>query len=284
MDRERCSSLLQRALSHGETSLHERIAETAESHARRSRDGFVFGSPPAVRVNCLFMPAEHAGQEKAPNAARTGPGALALIFAYYRCAPLPAALPCPGGVTPCCVRTRSRGSKLQCPGQQVARAPLSFDEIMLANERISFFELLLFFRDFDIVPTLMSKQELTCVWKKCLILNHHNAVVGIDHVVEHSFGLAEFLQLVACIALVAFGARSHAKPAPEAAIDALVEYLRLDSPLHARKIIQTRGRETQARTDEIRARATLLHPHTAPPLVSGASDVSTFDPAASATS
>ena len=143
MDRERCSSLLQRALSHGETSLHERIAETAESHARRSRDGFVFGSPPAVRVNCLFMPAEHAGQEKAPNAARTGPGALALIFAYYRCAPLSAALPCPGGVTPCCVRTRSRGSKLQCPGQQVARAPLSFDEIMLANERISFFELLL---------------------------------------------------------------------------------------------------------------------------------------------
>ena len=97
MDRERCSSLLQRALSHGDTSLHERIAETAESHARRSRDGFVFGSPPAVRVNCLFMPAEHAGQEKAPNAARTGPGALALMFAYYRCAPLSAALPCPGG-------------------------------------------------------------------------------------------------------------------------------------------------------------------------------------------
>ena len=173
--------------------------------------------------------------------------------------------------------------QLQYPGQQVARAPLSSTR-SCSRTSISFFELLLFCRDFDIVPTLMSKQELTCVWKKCLILNHHNAVVGIDHVVEHSFGLAEFLQLVACIALVAFGARSHAKPAPEAAIDALVEYLRLDSPLHARKIIQTRGRETQARTDEIRARATLLHPHTAPPLVSGASDVSTFDPAASATS
>ena len=282
-DRERCSSLLRRALSHGETSLHERIAETAESHARRSRDGFVFGSPPAVRVNCLFLTAEHAGQENvAQNAARTGPGALALIFAYYRCAPL-AAPPC-SAHDPCFHSLSGARSKLQCPGQQVARAPLSFDEIMLANERISFFELLLFCRDFDVVPTLISKQELMCVWKKCLILNHHNAVVGIDHVVEHSFGLAEFVELVACIALVAFGARPHSKPALEGAIDALVEHLRLDSPLHARKIIQTRGRETQARTCMRFALAPSFSILTAPPLLSRASDVSTFDRAASATS
>ena len=57
MDRERCSSLLQRALSHGETSLHERIAETAESHARRSRDGrqLVLGHVSALHVTPLLL-------------------------------------------------------------------------------------------------------------------------------------------------------------------------------------------------------------------------------------
>ena len=87
-----CSSLLQRALSQGETALHEQIIQqsAAESrHARRGRDGVVFG-PPAVRVNCLYLTAERLGQENVTqNSTRSGPGALALIFAYYRCVHTP---------------------------------------------------------------------------------------------------------------------------------------------------------------------------------------------------
>jgi len=121
---------------------------------------------------------------------------------------------------------------------------MSFDEITVCNERMSFFEMLLFCRDFDVVPALISKQELACVWKQSVIrhITHGDPVVGPDHVVEHSFALSEFVHLLASIAVVAFSARSA-----DAAVDALISHLHLDSPLHARKTIQTKGRETQRR-------------------------------------
>jgi hypothetical protein len=67
------------------------------------------------------------------------PGSLLMIFAFY--------------------------AKIQSWAGQLMRRLATFDQYRHLDATISFFELLVFCRDFKIVPTLISKRDIFNIWK-----------------------------------------------------------------------------------------------------------------------
>lgn len=161
------------------------------------------------------------GQVRAPPrpALRTGP--LSLIFDFY--------------------------ARLQEPGAQLGK-DRTYAMIQDCNTRLSFFEIMCFARDFDVVPKLMTKAALAYVWRVASALPNRSAENqgdGMGAQREAGLDITEFLMLLVRIALVAFAERSVGDP--ERAVRCLVEWLRLDEPKRVRQIVHTRGRQTQRR-------------------------------------
>ena len=139
-------------------------------------------------------------------------------------------------------------SKLQPPAQQLAQRGATYDEMKACNERLSFFELLQFCRDFEIVPSLVCKQALDVVWRLCAADHDHSSDKCHFRHTDHSRGhvrdcgmlFPEFLRLLVRLALVAFPQEED----PRLAARRLADFLKSSD---ARHLVRTKGRETQRR-------------------------------------
>ena len=146
-------------------------------------------------------------------------------------------------------------SKLQTPAHQLAQRGVTYEEIQNCNERLSLFELLQWCRDFGLVPSLVSKQDLDIVWRLCMAEHHRSR--GPTHYkhTDHSKGQVrdcglvfdEFLSAIVRIALVAFATDVVTDGDGRGAIRRMASFLRLADGAHARETIRTVGRETQRR-------------------------------------
>ena len=56
-------------------------------------------------------------------------------------------------------------AKLQSPNQQMATRNVTYELMCFANETLSFHELVVWMRDFKVVPTLLTRGELRFLWK-----------------------------------------------------------------------------------------------------------------------
>lgn len=139
--------------------------------------------------------------------------------------------------------------KLQTPAAQLAQGGLTYEEIRNCNNRLSFFELLSFCRDFAVIPDLVTKQNLEYIWR--VIIAEHNRSTDRAHFRHADFGLGqmrdagidldEFQAALVRIALIAFA------ETPEVAVNKLVEYLELGDVNKVKRVIRTKGREMQGR-------------------------------------
>ena len=160
------------------------------------------------------------GSVHAPPVVRDG--ALAIVFNWY--------------------------AALQTPHGQLMRAPLSYDEVRLCNESMSSYEMLQMLRDFDVIPQLVSKQDLGIVWR--LTARRHNTgksnnsnsagTTRGDAPAGYALHLPQFLDALCRLALL-----SWPDAPPTEALDRMVAHMRLDEAGHARKVVRVRGRETQ---------------------------------------
>ena len=179
---------------------------------------------PRVEVGCEYnardgMRPGHS-RRKVP-APKEASGAIPLIFEFY--------------------------SKLQSPGYQMGRG-LTYDEIANCNERLSFFELICFCRDFKVVPDLVAKSTVSYVWKIATSEAGRSGLRrggGGDAAAtrDAGLGLDEFLALLVRLSLVAYATAAIGKP--ELAVRRMVSFLKLDDIRRVRHVIKTQGRETQ---------------------------------------
>ena len=144
-------------------------------------------------------------------------------------------------------------AKLQDPQTQMQKKALTYDEIQRANETLSFYEMLLMMRDFDILPKLITKDELIFLWK---VGNIQNITAGKGPLRMLTF--REFIDMLTKVAIF-----SYNKPGlrqvviklngdmltPLEQVQSLAAYLHLEDYERVRSIIRTVGVET----------ATLLH-------------------------
>lgn len=146
--------------------------------------------------------------------------------------------------------------KLQSPGSQLARKGLSYEEISGCNETMSFFETLWFCRNFNVVPALISKNDLLQIWRELVVLRLFEER-DRDPVCMYGLNLRMFAGFLGVLAVAVahdptsrrtlFGAKSHGKKLTlEDKCARLAAYLHLDDVRHARQRLQSVGRETVA--------------------------------------
>jgi len=172
-------------------------------------------------------------------------------------------------------------AKLQKPGVQKMKKSLTFDEVNQANTTLSYFEFLCAVRDFDIVPNIITKNDVNGIWKCCKsrrgqrstpesVLNEvrqsegrrtgslggglSSAITDNASATLHFASLlttarssqlefSDFLEILCYVALVAF----NRKEDPEDKVRALVTFMHLDDASHVSNQIRTRGMQTSAR-------------------------------------
>jgi hypothetical protein len=144
-------------------------------------------------------------------------------------------------------------AKLQSPQAQMQKGGLTYDEIKISNETLSFYETLLLLRDFEVLPKLITKEELLFLWKVGNIQNIH---LGKDALRMLDF--RQFIDMLAKIAIFAYnkpGLRqvvirlNGEMITPLQQVQALAAYMHLEDHERTRNAVRTIGVET----------ATLLH-------------------------
>jgi len=222
------SEIMQRVLARPASESEARVAfGKLKRKFRRLGDEVVSGviqarADPKVVVGCEYNLRDGmvpGSQTRAPPPPKEQGGSLSLIFEFY--------------------------SKLQSPGFQMGRG-LTYEEIKNCNERVSFFELICFCRDFKIVPRLASKSTLQYLWKvataKCN-RSAGNAGDGDQSLRDAGLDLEEFLMILVRIALVAYATKAIGQP--QLAVQHLIRFLDLEHVEKIRHHIRTQGRETQ---------------------------------------
>jgi hypothetical protein len=139
-------------------------------------------------------------------------------------------------------------AKLQNPVTQMQKQSLTYDEIHIANETLSFYELLLLCRDFEILPKLITKEELKFLWKVSNIQRLREGKPPLRHL-----RLADFAELLSRAAILAYnkpGVKSlilavNKKMLSEREqIFSLACYLKLHDYNHVKQILVTVGHKT----------------------------------------
>lgn len=139
-------------------------------------------------------------------------------------------------------------AKLQNPTTQMQKGGLTYDEIKTSNETLSFYETLLLLRDFDVLPKLITKDELLFLWKVGNIQN-----ISAGKPVLRMLTFRDFLDLLAKIAVFAYskpGLRQLAvslNGEPLTALEqvqSLAAYLHLDDVERVRHVVRTVSVET----------------------------------------
>ncbi|GMI08580.1 hypothetical protein TrRE_jg6278 [Triparma retinervis] len=130
-------------------------------------------------------------------------------------------------------------SKLQKPGVQRMKKGLTFDEVSQANTTLSFFEFLCAVRDFDLVPNLVTKNDVNSIWKWCKSRRGRRST---PESVISELEFPDFVEILCCVSLVAFP-----DVGGEEAVGLLIKFMRLDEPRYVHNQISTRGMETSAR-------------------------------------
>lgn len=191
------------------------------------REPYTTLADPKVQLAFGFNAREHASYKAEANVApKELSGSLPLYFDFY--------------------------AKMQTPQAQMAQRSLTYLEIQHCNERLSYFELLVFCRDVGIVPDLIPKQTLEYVWKLSTMsgadrseTHHAHADSTASQLKDVGLDLSEFLKILVRIALVTFA--EAAMGAPRLAVEKFAVKLNLKSVNFARNHIRTTGRETQRR-------------------------------------
>lgn len=139
-------------------------------------------------------------------------------------------------------------AKLQNPTTQMQKGGLTYDEIKLSNETLSFYEILLLLRDFDVLPKLITKDELLFLWK---VGNIQRISAGLGSL--RMLGFRDFVDILAKIAVFAYnkpGLRQMVLSlngemlTPLEQIQSLAAYLHLEDYERVRKRVRTVGVET----------------------------------------
>lgn len=142
-------------------------------------------------------------------------------------------------------------AKIQSPRQKLAAKNPSYDAVQEASESLSFFELLVFCRDFRIIPKFLTKEELIFI---CKLINLQKAKLGQR--VTRLISLENFKDILARIALLAFNKPGMKRliiisngvmPSIHDQIFSLAIYLHLDDETWVKNRIRTTGRETVGR-------------------------------------
>ena len=116
---------------------------------------------------------------------------------------------------------------------------LSFAQIQRGASTITFAEMILLLRDFDVLPRLLSKRELRQVWQSRLREE--------DNVFYRELTYNEFVDYLTRCALLAFPKLDHPggkRYSSEFKINAFIQFLGIRSMSFVRKKLRTRGRET----------------------------------------
>ena len=142
-------------------------------------------------------------------------------------------------------------SKLQKPGVQKMKRALVFDEIRQANASLSYFELFVMFKNFDIIPNLVSKQEYLSIWQSCKARRGRRSEDGQQGNISE-LDYYDFLEVLVCTALVGFSKPGMCKDLSEISaplcVERLVEMLNLnDGGLHAARVINSKGKRELAK-------------------------------------
>lgn len=139
-------------------------------------------------------------------------------------------------------------AKLQNPSTQMQKGGLTYDEIKLANETLSFYELLLLLRDFNVLPKLITKDELLFLWKVGNIQRISNGKGSL-----RMLDIQEFVDMLAKIAVFAYnkpGLRQMVISlngemiTPLEQVQSLIAYLHLEDYERVRNIVRTVGVQT----------------------------------------
>eukprot|EP00753_Platysulcus_tardus_P016235 PLAT5515.1.p1 GENE.PLAT5515.1~~PLAT5515.1.p1 ORF type:complete len:681 (+),score=304.80 PLAT5515.1:59-2101(+) len=141
-------------------------------------------------------------------------------------------------------------AKIFSPSKQLSRRTLTYDEILRANNTLSFGEFLCLAKDTKITPQLLTKGELHLVWESL----HRSK----EDVFFQEMNYAQFLELLVRVALLAFEKRSNFEAAgglPDGAsafaplrkVSLLIAYMRLDDLRFIRRFLDTTGSATAAR-------------------------------------
>eukprot|EP01041_Mallomonas_annulata_P001293 gene1293-2498_t len=134
-------------------------------------------------------------------------------------------------------------AKFQSPP---AAASISFEDRKIHDETMSFFEVVIFCRNFQIIPKLISKHELKFLWK---IINIERIQNGIP--VQQYIDFEEFKLFLVRIAILAYHKPGmtmliHAicgfVPDNKVMVESLAQYLHLPDQNHVREVIDTVGR------------------------------------------
>eukprot|EP00607_Mallomonas_marina_P011094 CAMPEP_0182424852 /NCGR_PEP_ID=MMETSP1167-20130531/11112_1 /TAXON_ID=2988 /ORGANISM="Mallomonas Sp, Strain CCMP3275" /LENGTH=710 /DNA_ID=CAMNT_0024604971 /DNA_START=42 /DNA_END=2174 /DNA_ORIENTATION=+ len=139
-------------------------------------------------------------------------------------------------------------SKFQPPaGSQT----LSFNERAIANETLSLFELVVFCRNFQVIPKLITKEELTFLWKTVNI-ERIKSGVGVKQVIDYEeFKL--FLVRIAVFAytkpgmLMLIDAICGKIPNHHEMVESLANYIHLNDSERVRQVIDSSGRLSATR-------------------------------------
>lgn len=137
-------------------------------------------------------------------------------------------------------------SRLQDSAAQLATEGPTFEQILWASNTISFQELALFCRDFSIIPTLLSKDELRFIWRV-------TAPQWEGNLDQRSCRFCDFPDMLVRVAVVAYNKpvmkalliEEHGfMPADADLVQALCTYIKLDEMDWVKHRIATVGRET----------------------------------------
>lgn len=142
----------------------------------------------------------------------TKPGSLALLFDFY--------------------------AKITSAKKKLCANKLSFVEIQRGSSTITMAEMFILLRDFDVVPRVLTKQELHQVWQTRLR--------DEDNVYYRELTYTEFVDCLGRCALLAFPKLGHTpgRYSNEFKVNAFIKYLGLDSVKFVRKKLRTSGRDT----------------------------------------
>ena len=142
-------------------------------------------------------------------------------------------------------------AKFQSPVDQLGINSLTYDQITTANETLSFFELLVFCRDFKLIPRLLTKEELKFLWKVIHMERVRQGESGV-----HYLEFEDFKDFLARLAIFAYN-----KPGmkmlvlktkqflPDAIhmVESLGQYLNLGDENHIRNLILTASHRVSSR-------------------------------------
>ena len=139
-------------------------------------------------------------------------------------------------------------AKLQTPGQQLATSNVTYELVRFANETLSFHELAVWMRDFNVIPSLLTKGELRFLWK---ITSLQWVRMGKDQIKYLTFDMfQDFFARMAVLAYNKPGMRrlilntNGLMPSPADLVETLCHFMHLDDFGWVKDRLNTVGRES----------------------------------------